>query len=218
MSLHLQRHWDRSLKTLPFRGNYFLLSGPQCNNSVFLFTSAESTQYIFLCSRRVMTFLRSRAGMQPATAAGRHWPFLEFFFFFLNSEFKSQHLSWWQRGGGRRTLRGGQAWHKDRRDMAARRKGAAEEQPEAACTHGILSDLSEEFRRWLYNAPFFWRAKLIFGKRKTLNSEHVLLFLFWVLAYSLGHYFQSNPYIHGNWLDCDCICSHLPLYRKKRHN
>lgn len=103
-----------------------------------------------------------------------------------------------------------------RRVMAAQRKGAAKEEPQAACTNGILSDLSEEFRRWLYNAPFVWRAKLIFGKRKTLNSEHVLLFLFWVLAYSLGHYFQNSPHIHGNWLDCDCICSRLPLYRGKK--
>lgn len=56
-----------------------------------------------------------------------------------------------------------------RRDMAAQRKGAAKEEPQAACTNGILSDLSEEFRRWLYNAPFVWRAKLIFGKKGNIE-------------------------------------------------
>lgn len=41
----------------------------------------------------------------------------------------------------------GMTQRQKRRDMVAQRKGAAKEQPHLACTSGILSDLSEEFRR-----------------------------------------------------------------------
>lgn len=228
LRLHLQRHWDRksedilaaaSSKRNCLGGNYFLFPGSIISAIIqsFSLLPLKARSMISCVASGSWPFkkqgLNTTSSWQTLTTPG----ILLLLLFFLNSEFKSQQWSWaaWRRSTAA-AVSTGMTQRQKRRDMAAQRQGAAKEQPQAAWTKGTLSDPSE-FRRWLYKAPLVRRTKLIFGKRKTLNSEQGRLFRFWVLAYSFGHYFQTNPHVHGNRLDCGCICPRLPLCRKRRH-
>lgn len=130
-----------TLETPSFRGNYSLRSGPECNNSVFLFTSAERA-HVFLCCKRVKTW----KGWN--TTSNRCWQTLTFAsflsFFFITARRRSTDTA----------MRTNMTQGEERRDMAAERRRAAGERPQAACAHATLSNLREESRRRLYNSPF----------------------------------------------------------------
>lgn len=183
------RCWDR--KRCPFRAKALPASRISEHRSLFLFTSAESTKYVFLCCKRVWT--------QAAHAAGRHRTFVELFFFWKSLSLKLSSC------------------HDE--IMEAERTDMRQRQGRGHCRAVGEPVEKEYFQIQVKNlegdctiAPFIWGAKLIFGKRETLKSEHLIFLL--SSCWLIRPLASSSTHIHTGWT----VFAHVCLWAgKKRH-